>query len=74
MKELANKVQIVINTIQDLDIKSTFDNMNRLMGAMQTLAGIRDELEAMNSAEVVELFADGEKVAEERKDGNADAE
>ena len=47
MKELAEKVQIVINTIQDLDIKSTFSNMNRLMGAMQTLAGIRDELEKM---------------------------
>lgn len=74
MKELAEKVQIVINTIQDLDIKSTFSNMNRLMGAMQTLAGIRDELEKMGNAEVVELFADGEKVAEDRNDGNADAE
>lgn len=74
MKELAGKVQIVINTIQDLDIKSTFSNMNRLMGAMQTLAGIRDELEKMGNAEVVELFADGEKVAEDRNDGNADAE
>lgn len=74
MNELANKIQIVINTIQDLDIKSTFDNMNHLMGALKTLAGIRDELKAMNSAEVVELFADGEKVEEERKDGNADAE
>ena len=74
MKELAEKVQIVINTIQDLDIKSTFSNMNRLMGAMQTLAGIRDKLEKMGNAEVVELFADGEKVAEDRNDGNADAE
>ena len=74
MKELAEKVQIVINTIQDLDTKSTFSNMNRLMGAMQTLAGIRDELEKMGNAEVVELFADGEKVAEDRNDGNADAE
>lgn len=74
MKELAEKVQIVINTIQDLDIKSTFNNMNRLMGAMQTLAGIRDELEKMGNAEVVELVADGEKVAEDRNDGNADAE
>lgn len=74
MNDQATKIQIVINTIQDLDIKSTFDNMNHLMGAIQTLAGIRDELEAMNSAEVVELFADGEKVGEERKDGDVDAE
>jgi len=83
MKELAGKVQIVINTIQDLDIKSTFSNMNRLMGAMKTLAGIRDALEKMGNAEVVELFTNGENVAEDRNgenvaedrnDGNADAE
>ena len=74
MNELANKIQIAINTIQDLEIKSTFDNMNHLMGAIQTLAIVRDELEKMANAQVVELFADGEKVAEERIDGNADAE
>ena len=74
MNELANKIQIAINTIQDLEIKSTFDNMNHLMGAIQILAAIRDELNKMNEAEVVELFADGEKVDEVRENGSADAE
>ena len=74
MNEYVNTIQIVINTLQDLDIKSTFDNMNRLMGAIQTLAKIRDDMETMSNDETVELFEDGEKVAEERKDGNADAE
>ena len=62
MKEMAEKLQIVMNTIQDLDIKSTFDNMNHLLGVLQTLAGIRDELGQMAAEEVKE------------DDGEADAE
>ena len=50
-----------MNTIQDLDIKSTFDNMNHLMGVLQTLASIRDELKDIPVLEVSE-------------DGNADTE
>ena len=45
MNELANRIQMVINTIEQLDIKSTYDNMNRLLGCMQTLADIRDRLQ-----------------------------
>jgi len=44
MNEQAEKIQIVINTLQDLDIKSTFDNMNHLLACMKMLAEIRDEL------------------------------
>ena len=44
MNENANTVQQVINTLQDLDIKATYDNMNILMGCLQTLASIRDKL------------------------------
>jgi uncharacterized coiled-coil DUF342 family protein len=62
MNEHAEKIQIVINTIQDLEIKSTFDNMNRLMGAIQTLAALRDELNRQAH------------VQEEKTDGHADAE
>lgn len=61
MNELAEKIQVVMNTIQDLDIKSTFDNMNHLMGVLQALASIRDELKDVPVLEVSE-------------DGNADAE
>lgn len=74
MNESANKIQMVINTLQDLDIKSTFDNMNHLMGAIQTLCQVRDELEKMAGAEVVELFADGDKIMEGKADADADAE
>ena len=70
MDELANKIQIVINTIQDIDIKATFDNMNRLMGALQTLTQIRDELGKQEKPVL--------KVAkikkEDTENGNADAE
>ena len=45
MTEQANRIQMVINTLQDLDIKSTFDNMNKLLGCQQTLADVRDELQ-----------------------------
>lgn len=44
MQELANTIQKVINTLQDLDIKSTYDNMNRLLGCQETLANVRDRL------------------------------
>ena len=65
MNELANRIQVAINTLQTLEIKATFDNMNHMMGAIQTLAMVRDELEKMSKAEVVELFSDGEKIVEE---------
>ena len=65
MNELANRIQVAINTLQTLEIKATFDNMNHMMGAIQALAMVRDELEKMSKAEVVELFSDGEKLAEE---------
>ena len=74
MSELSVKVQMVINTLQDLDIKSTFDNMNHLMGAIQTLAQVRDALDEQSPGEVLELFADGEKVEEVTDDADADAE
>jgi len=44
MKEQADKIQAVINTLEGLDIKSTYENMNKILGCMQVLAGIRDEL------------------------------
>ena len=71
MNEKANTIQIVINTLQDLDIKSTFDNMNRIMGALQTLAKLRDELNKPEEGPVLELITDD---GEEQEDGNADTE
>lgn len=73
MNEHAEKIQIVIDTLQDLDIKSTFDNMNRLMGALTMLAKIRDELNGPGE-QVVELIGGDEKIAEVKEDGNTDVE
>ena len=44
MKEQAAKIQIVMNTLETLNIPATFDNMNRLTGIFNLLAGLRDEL------------------------------
>ena len=73
MNEHAEKIQIVINTLQDLDIKSTFENMNRLMGVLQELAKIRDELDNQGG-EIQVLFSENEKIEEIKVDGNADTE
>ena len=52
------KIQAVINTLESMEIRSTYDNMNRLLGVYQTLAQVRDELAA----------------EEEKDGGEADAE
>lgn len=44
MKELANKIQVVMNTLQLLDIPASYDNVSRLTGIYQMLVGVRDEL------------------------------
>ena len=43
MKE-ADKTQAVINTLEALQITSTYDNVNKLLGIYQTLAEVRDKL------------------------------
>jgi len=47
MEQLAAKIQVVISTLEGLNIKSTYENMNRLLGSMQALEAIKDELAAM---------------------------
>ena len=44
MEERAKTIQMVINTLETLDIKATAFNMETLLGCMQTLARLRDEL------------------------------
>ena len=43
--DTAAKIQAVISTLQGLDIKASFENVNHMLGIYQTLAGIRDELQ-----------------------------
>lgn len=42
----ADMVQAVINTLSNLDIKSTYENMDKLLGCLQMLAKVRDRLNA----------------------------
>lgn len=44
MNEQAMKIQMVMNTIETLDIKANYDTMNKIMGCLTALAGVRDEL------------------------------
>lgn len=44
MNEQAMKIQMVMNTIETLDIKANYETMNKLMGCLTALAGVRDEL------------------------------
>lgn len=51
MKELAVEIQKVLNTLEGLDIRPTYDNMNRLLGCMQVLVNVRDELEKEDASD-----------------------
>lgn len=46
MKELAEKIQICINTLAVLNMPSTFDNVNHMIGIYRLLSEVRDELAA----------------------------
>ena len=52
------QIQNVITTLEGLEIKATYNNMDRLLGCMQLLAKIRDGL----------------RKTPEVNDGNADSE
>ena len=41
----AEKIQAIINTLEMLDIKPTYDNTNRLLGVYQTLAEVKESIE-----------------------------
>ena len=40
----ASKIQAIMNTLQELNIPATVDNMSKLLGCQQLLAEVRDEL------------------------------
>lgn len=47
MNELTNaeKLQVVMNTLETLDIKPTYDNANKLLGVYRFLAEVRDNIQ-----------------------------
>lgn len=67
--EMANKLLSVINTLQGLDIKSTYDNMNRLLGCIQALDDIAQRL-SENPVANVKKEEDEVQIEEFRVCGN----
>ena len=74
--ENAVEIQKVINTLEGLDIKSTFDNMNRILGSMQTLANVRDAISnvCVDLKKNVPAKEKQTYIVKEDNDGNADTE
>ena len=58
MKEQAAKIQIVINTLETLNIPPTYYNVNRLTGVYNTLTKVRNELLDMKEEAKNERDAD----------------
>lgn len=65
MKESAIKAQIIMNTLGQLNVPATAENVNKLTVIWQLLTQIRDE---PATAPVEELTAAGETVGIEGKD------
>lgn len=45
MKEAAEKLRAVYNTVEQLKIDATYDNVNRVLGILQTLEAVIRTLE-----------------------------
>lgn len=41
----AERIQAVINTLEQLAMPATYDNVNRMLGIYSTLIEVRDELQ-----------------------------
>lgn len=65
MEGTAKKIQAVINTLQKIMFPATYENMNNMMGVLQALAAVRDEVENMTKL--------NNELAEKAFRGNADA-
>lgn len=47
----SEKIQMVINTLEILEMKPTYDNTNRMFGIYQTLFAVRDDLKMKEAEE-----------------------
>ena len=50
----AEKIQMVLNTLETILLTGSFENMNKMLGVYATLAEVRDALKAAEKAEVEE--------------------
>ena len=45
----ADRLQQVIDTLQELELKASYDNMNHMLGCLQVLAEIRDNVRKLEN-------------------------
>lgn len=64
MNEQQNKLQMAINTLQALEIKASFDNMNHMMAVLQILADVRDAIATPDDEVKLEVIENGDADAE----------
>lgn len=51
MEDIINEIMAISNTLEDLNLPPTIDNMNKLLGCQQHLIGITDKLRMMKKKE-----------------------
>ena len=56
-----DRIQLVIDTLQDLDIKSTYDNMRKILGCINELIDIKRNLPDKQEEPRIEIVEDKEK-------------
>lgn len=54
MNENANKIQMVLDTLQQIDIKATYDNCRYMLGCLDTLSSVRDSLIGISPCDSVQ--------------------
>ena len=55
---MAEKIDLIIRTLQDLDIKYTYDNMRKILGCINELDEIKRKLIASSEEPQIELVKD----------------
>lgn len=62
---MQDRIQLVIDTLQDLDIKSTYDNMRKILGCINELIDIKRNLPTPDAEEPQIEIVDSEPEATE---------
>lgn len=61
---MREQIQLVIDTLQTLDIKSTYDNMRKILGCINELNDVKNKLPAEEEAPRIEIVEDENGAAE----------
>ena len=61
---MREQIKLVIDTLQSLDIRSSYDNMRKLLGCINELNDVRNKLQAEEEAPRIEIVEDENGAAE----------